>query len=429
MISPAPFLCFHLQTPAHSSTRTPAVTHAPHDSRAAFKGPFTHSALFRFPSDDRLCASADIRYTRVLTVPVVARTYRPAKTQEHAAESRPPTTRVRDPPGVALGHFLGPRKSSLPRDGPRARRRASMRSDRTGGASGERGVVVRAAGARTLALPLGRRALARAVGVGALGGGRARAARGAARGGELARGGGGWRAALHASRWCRSLPPVRRARPAQRHGHARWPVWEHQLADRRTCGKVRDRLLLRCCCGDGDRSRRARSARRRRRQHHRRRPPEDRHGDDLPCLPAGGGARPGHARGSRCPPIKPPSLTSPPPPQLLDELGVRRAVEALFGAGHFETREIGTRLTVPVFMAHGAAPRGGADAPRDSVGSAVRTDLHCEPIGNAMLMLAGSKRCGRVGPIAHRSTRGGGVHGARPGDDVRPAWQVDACAA
>ena len=81
-------------------------------------------------------------------------------------------------------------------------------------------------------------------------------------------------------------------------------------------------------------------------------------------------------------------------PQLLEMLLGERAAhvaELLGGHSHIRPARIGTTLTVPVFMARGA--------PRQ------RTDLHCEPIGNLMLMLKGRKTWTLVGPDQSRYLR------------------------
>ena len=67
-------------------------------------------------------------------------------------------------------------------------------------------------------------------------------------------------------------------------------------------------------------------------------------------------------------------------PELLDQLGLATPLARLFGSGPFATWRIGKTLTVPLFLGTGS-----------TVGAAVRTDLHSEPIGSATLQLAGSK--------------------------------------
>jgi hypothetical protein len=79
-------------------------------------------------------------------------------------------------------------------------------------------------------------------------------------------------------------------------------------------------------------------------------------------------------------------------PELLEELKVAERVAPLLGSdAHIQKSRLGTTLTVPVFMATGA-PRA-------------RTDLHCEPIGNMMLMLGGRKRWILAGPDQSRFLR------------------------
>ena len=79
-------------------------------------------------------------------------------------------------------------------------------------------------------------------------------------------------------------------------------------------------------------------------------------------------------------------------PDLLDELKVTELVAPLLGgSSHIRKSRIGTTLTVPVFMATGAP---GA-----------RTDLHCEPIGNLVLMLGGRKRWTLAAPNQSRYLR------------------------
>ena len=84
-------------------------------------------------------------------------------------------------------------------------------------------------------------------------------------------------------------------------------------------------------------------------------------------------------------------------PGLLRELGVAQLLAPLFGISeaNFERQRIGSTLTVPVFVGRG---------PDDS-GPPIRTDLHCEPIGNAMLMLEGRKKWTLVSPGHSRLVR------------------------
>ena len=91
-------------------------------------------------------------------------------------------------------------------------------------------------------------------------------------------------------------------------------------------------------------------------------------------------------------------------PDLLDELKVTELVAPLLGgSSHIRKSRIGTTLTVPVFMATGAG---------------ARTDLHCEPIGNLVLMLGG-RRGGRsphrirAATCAQHSQRMGGRTSSR----------------
>ncbi|KAL1496402.1 hypothetical protein AB1Y20_016357 [Prymnesium parvum] len=74
-------------------------------------------------------------------------------------------------------------------------------------------------------------------------------------------------------------------------------------------------------------------------------------------------------------------------PELLPELGARALLAPLFGESHFRKSWMGRTLTVPLFVG-----RGSED------GAVVRTDLHCEPIGNVVLMLTGGKRWTLVAP-------------------------------
>jgi len=79
-------------------------------------------------------------------------------------------------------------------------------------------------------------------------------------------------------------------------------------------------------------------------------------------------------------------------PRLLDELEIGARVGALLGgASKMDSSRVGLLLTVPVFMATGAP-----DA---------RTDLHCEPIGNLMLQMGGSKLWTMVPPEESRHLR------------------------
>lgn len=58
---------------------------------------------------------------------------------------------------------------------------------------------------------------------------------------------------------------------------------------------------------------------------------------------------------------------------------------------HFRPEYMGLMLTVPVFLSRG--PAGGARlGEAQPLASTTRTDLHCEPIGNVVLQLSGSKR-------------------------------------
>jgi len=71
-------------------------------------------------------------------------------------------------------------------------------------------------------------------------------------------------------------------------------------------------------------------------------------------------------------------------PNLLHQLDVaERAGPLLGGAAHIAPARIGLLLTVPIFLATGAP--------------LARTDLHCEPIGNLVLNLAGRKTWTLVG--------------------------------
>jgi hypothetical protein len=65
-------------------------------------------------------------------------------------------------------------------------------------------------------------------------------------------------------------------------------------------------------------------------------------------------------------------------PALLSELPLAW-FSALFG-DYFSPEKIGLQLTVPIFYGRGQHER------------TTRTDTHCEPIGNAMLMLSGRKK-------------------------------------
>ena len=79
-------------------------------------------------------------------------------------------------------------------------------------------------------------------------------------------------------------------------------------------------------------------------------------------------------------------------PELLHDLALGETVGALLGGAEVvAARRVGLLLTVPVFMAHGAPH--------------VRTDLHCEPIGNLMLQLGGRKRWTLVPPSESRHLR------------------------
>ena len=73
-------------------------------------------------------------------------------------------------------------------------------------------------------------------------------------------------------------------------------------------------------------------------------------------------------------------------PELLERLSLTERLAPLFGdaIGAFSPHRLGRTLTVPVFMAKG---QPGA-----------RTDLHSEPIANAVLMLRGLKRWTLVPP-------------------------------
>ena len=65
-------------------------------------------------------------------------------------------------------------------------------------------------------------------------------------------------------------------------------------------------------------------------------------------------------------------------PAAVDELA-GHALTAKLGARYFSRAMLGTVLTMPVFAARGLP------------GETTRTDLHCEPIANAVLQLEGSK--------------------------------------
>lgn len=79
-------------------------------------------------------------------------------------------------------------------------------------------------------------------------------------------------------------------------------------------------------------------------------------------------------------------------PELLAQLGITDLVGPLLGgAQHVAAHRLGFTLTVPVFMASGEAR--------------ARTDLHCEPIGNLMLQLGGSKLWTLVPPSESRFLR------------------------
>jgi hypothetical protein len=67
-------------------------------------------------------------------------------------------------------------------------------------------------------------------------------------------------------------------------------------------------------------------------------------------------------------------------PELMDALPLS-LLGRLFGEGYFSAAQVGLTLTVPIFFGRGAAGSDGT----------VTTDLHCEPIGNAMIMLQGRK--------------------------------------
>ena len=72
-------------------------------------------------------------------------------------------------------------------------------------------------------------------------------------------------------------------------------------------------------------------------------------------------------------------------PHLLDELKMAELVAPLIGsASHIDAQWLGSTLTVPVFMATGKPQ--------------ARTDLHCEPIANLVMMLGGSKTWTLVDP-------------------------------
>jgi hypothetical protein len=81
-------------------------------------------------------------------------------------------------------------------------------------------------------------------------------------------------------------------------------------------------------------------------------------------------------------------------PELLDALGVLQLLAPVFGGAHFRQAYLGSTLTVPVFVGRGSEE-----------GRLIRTDLHCEPIGNAMLMLAGRKHWTLVSPAQSQVLR------------------------
>jgi len=65
----------------------------------------------------------------------------------------------------------------------------------------------------------------------------------------------------------------------------------------------------------------------------------------------------------------------------------------------FRPEYMGLLLTVPVFLSRGPAGQGSpAQQLNTSLSGTTRTDLHCEPIGNVVLQLAGSKRWTLVSP-------------------------------
>jgi len=66
-------------------------------------------------------------------------------------------------------------------------------------------------------------------------------------------------------------------------------------------------------------------------------------------------------------------------PQLIDELPVH-LINKIVSEGYVSKERLGKMLTIPVFMGHGQET------------NSTRTDLHCEPIANVVLQLAGSKR-------------------------------------
>lgn len=81
-------------------------------------------------------------------------------------------------------------------------------------------------------------------------------------------------------------------------------------------------------------------------------------------------------------------------PSLLAELmgdSADHVARILGGASHVAESRVGTLLTVPVFMATGA--------------ERARTDLHSEPIGNLVLMLAGRKKWTLIDPDQSRYLR------------------------
>ena len=65
----------------------------------------------------------------------------------------------------------------------------------------------------------------------------------------------------------------------------------------------------------------------------------------------------------------------------------------------FEPSDLGLTLTVPVFMARGkSSESSAASSSSSSLAKTTRTDLHCEPIGNVVVQLHGSKRWTLVHP-------------------------------
>lgn len=81
-------------------------------------------------------------------------------------------------------------------------------------------------------------------------------------------------------------------------------------------------------------------------------------------------------------------------PELLDDLNVT-GLDRVFGTGHFASDRVGSMLTVPVFYGAGT----------NSTRVPVRTDLHCEPIANALIQLSGRKRITLVAPEYSRELR------------------------